>query len=89
MSSDTSEDETNHVTEARQMAMRTIENWDYLNDEEKYGTLHEIVDQLAKAETENSCDECGSIFEASDSSYDYDDMIVCHDCFGELKGLKA
>ena len=42
---------TEHISEARRMAMRTIENWDYLNEEEKYGTLHEIVDQLAKAES--------------------------------------
>ena len=51
---DTNSDGTEHITEARQMAMRTIENWDYLNEEEKYGTLHEIVDQLAKAESEQA-----------------------------------
>ncbi|MEY7850882.1 hypothetical protein AB7C87_16980 [Natrarchaeobius sp. A-rgal3] len=44
---------TDHVGEARRMAMRTIEDWEYLSDEEKHGTLHEIVDQLAKAEAEN------------------------------------
>lgn len=45
-----SESATDHIVEARRMAMNGIENWEYLNDEEKHGTLHEIVDQLAKAE---------------------------------------
>jgi hypothetical protein len=38
------------IREARQMAQRTIEQWQYLDSEEKYGTLHEIVDQLTTAE---------------------------------------
>ncbi len=41
---------SDHVTEARHLAMKSIEDWEYLSDEEKYGTLHEIVDHLAKAE---------------------------------------
>ncbi|APX98722.1 hypothetical protein [Natronorubrum daqingense] len=48
--SDQSGEGANHVSEARRTAMRTIEDWDFLNEEEKYGTLHKIVDQLAKAE---------------------------------------
>lgn len=45
---------TDQITEARQLVMNTIEDWDYLNEEEKYGALHETVDLLAKAETEDS-----------------------------------
>jgi hypothetical protein len=43
-------DEIDHITEARRLAMRTIDEYEYLNDGELYGTLHEIVNQLAKAE---------------------------------------
>ena len=48
--------ETDRIVEARRMAMQTIEDWGHLSDEERFGALHEIVDQLAKAEAERSAD---------------------------------
>jgi hypothetical protein len=48
---DTSSDDIEQIVEARRMAMKTIEEWEYLNEEEKEGTLHEIVSQLADAES--------------------------------------
>lgn len=38
------------MAEARRMAQRTIEHWDHLNEEERHGTLHEIVATLAESE---------------------------------------
>lgn len=43
---------TDRVTEARRIAMQTIEDYNHLDEDEKFGALHEIVDQLAKAEGE-------------------------------------
>ncbi|KDE56703.1 hypothetical protein EL22_25380 [Halostagnicola sp. A56] len=48
--------DTEHVTEARRMAMRTIEDWTNLSDDEKFGTLHQIVDRLSKAEADRQCE---------------------------------
>jgi len=39
------------VQQARRMAARLVEDWDQLNDEEKIGTVSEIVHQLATAES--------------------------------------
>jgi len=46
--------ESDHAAEARRMAVRAIEDWNHLSDEEKYGTLHEIVNRLANAESNRS-----------------------------------
>ena len=41
------------AAEAREMAVRTIEDWEYLDSEEKVGTLREIADTLSDSETDS------------------------------------
>lgn len=58
------------VQEARQMAAQLIEDWDHLDEEEKVGTVSEIVHQLANAESGEKTNE--EEWEEHNEPFNYD-----------------
>lgn len=59
------------VEEARQMAAHLVDKWDHLNDEEKFGTVSQIVHQLATAESKSEKTDQEE-WEEHNESFDYE-----------------
>lgn len=62
-----------NVRKARQMAAQLIEDWDQVNDEEKIGTVSEIVHQLAAAESgeQDTAKTIEAVWEENNQPFDY------------------
>jgi len=70
LQNDDNQDTGEPVQEARQMAAKLIEHWDHLDEEEKVGTVSEIVHQLANAESGEKTNE--EEWEHHNESFEYD-----------------